>query len=342
MIHAKLVSFTREGARTLEKIAGLIPDFHVERYERTLDPSLSATQLTRFAQQAMVDCDLIVFVGAAGIAVRAVAPYLRGKSEDPAVIVIDEGGRFAIPILSGHLGGANGFAERIAQGLGAQAVITTATDSRGVFAVDLWAKKNRCAVHDPENIRWVSGALLRGSDVGLKSAFRVDENIPAHILPNAKAETGISVGFDTLYNPFPHTLHIVPRVVHLGLGCRRGASETHIESAVFKTLKLTGIPITAVCAAASIDLKRDEPGIIVFCKKHKLRFQTFTSQELESAEGEFTASEFVERTVGVDNVCERAAALSSGGGPLLCRKTKFEDVTTAIAVERWSVNFNRQ
>lgn len=162
MKHAKFVSFTEIGAQTAAKAARLLPDFLCERYARAVDLSLSNTSLSRFAQQAMVDCDLIVFVGAAGIAVRAAAPYLAGKAYDPAVVVIDEQGRFVIPLLSGHLGGANELAERLAEGLGATAIITTATDGRAVFAVDSWAKSHECVVFDPENIKYISGALLRG------------------------------------------------------------------------------------------------------------------------------------------------------------------------------------
>ena len=158
MKHAKFVSFTEVGAQTAAKAARLLPDFLCERYARAVDLSLSNTSLSRFAQQAMVDCDLIVFVGAAGIAVRAAAPYLAGKAYDPAVVVIDEQGRFVIPLLSGHLGGANELAERLAEGLGATAIITTATDGRAVFAVDSWAKSHECVVFDPENIKYISGA----------------------------------------------------------------------------------------------------------------------------------------------------------------------------------------
>ena len=214
MKHAKFVSFTEVGARTAARAAALLPDFLTERYARTVDPSLSGTSLSRFAQQAMVDCDLIVFVGAAGIAVRAVAPYLAGKAYDPAVIVIDEAGKFVIPLLSGHLGGANALAERLADGLGAQAVVTTATDGRDVFAVDNWARDNGCAVFDPPHIKYVSGALLRGETVGVRSDFPVDGRLPAHISLNADAESGFVIGFDTKVVPFAHTLHLVPRIVY--------------------------------------------------------------------------------------------------------------------------------
>ena len=137
MKHAKFVSFTLCGAQTVQKAVKLLPDFRCERYARTVDASLSGTSLKRFAQQAMVDCDLIVFVGATGIAVRAAAPYLMGKAYDPAVIVIDEQGKFVIPLLSGHLGGANPIACRLAAMTGAEAVLTTATDVHRKLAPDV-------------------------------------------------------------------------------------------------------------------------------------------------------------------------------------------------------------
>ena len=339
MKHAKFVSFTETGAQTAVKAARLLPDFMCERYARTVDPSLENTSLSRFAQQAMVDCDLIVFVGATGIAVRAAAPYLAGKAYDPAVVVIDEQGRFVIPLLSGHLGGANELAERLAEGLGATAVITTATDGRAVFAVDNWAKSHGCVVFDPENIKYISGALLRGDTVGLRSAFPVDGLLPAHIDTKTAADCGFTVGFDTKAQPFSHTLHLVPRVISLGIGCRKGAAASAIKETVREVFDRAGVPLAAVKSVASIDIKKDEPGLVSFCAAHGLPFSVYTADELAAAPGEFTASAFVKSTVGVDSVCERAAVVNAGNGTIIARKYAKNGVTAALAAGGYRVCF---
>ena len=109
--------------------------------------------LKEWTARAFETADALVFVGAVGIAVRAIAPHIVHKSLDPAVVVIDEGGNFAVSLLSGHLGGANELARKIAAVTGAEAVITTATDVRGVFAVDEWARRQKLHVENPEYIR---------------------------------------------------------------------------------------------------------------------------------------------------------------------------------------------
>lgn len=339
MIRAKLVSFTGRGAALAERVAAALPDARCERYARTVDPSLHGTRLSRFAQQAMVDCDLIVFIGAAGIAVRAIAPYLAGKAFDPAVLVLDENGKFVISLISGHLGGANALAERLAGALGAQPVITTATDGRGVFAVDTWAKAQGCVVYDTPGIKFVSGALLRNDPVGLASDFPVDGILPALVRLNGACEAGFTVGFDVTAQPFPHTLHLVPRIVSLGLGCRRGTTRETIERVVFETLRAAGVPMEGVRVAASIDRKADEAGLLAFCAAHGLEFVTYPAQTLEAAAGDFTPSAFVQKTVGVDNVCERAAVCAADGGRLICRKTARDGVTVALAIPDWRVRF---
>ncbi len=320
MKHAKFVSFTAVGARTAAKAAALLPDFLTERYARTVDPSLAGTSLSRFAQQAMVDCDLIVFVGAVGIAVRAVAPYLAGKAYDPAVIVIDEAGKFVIPVLSGHLGGANALAERLADGLGAQAVVTTATDGRDVFAVDNWARDNGCAVLDPPHIKHVSGALLRGETVGVRSDFPVDGRLPAHISLNADAESGFVIGFDTKAAPFAHTLHLVPRIVYAGVSCRRGTDADKIESAVQEALTAAGVPRRRSAARRALHQER-RAGAAAVLRNARPRADHLFGGNAAQAAGDFTRPPLSRRLWGwityasARRCARRAAAGCSGARP---------------------------
>lgn len=337
MIWGKVISFTNQGAITAEKIVDLLPNDKIELYRRTIDNSLNGTSLKRMVQQAMVDCQLIIFVGATGIAVRSIAPFLQGKAYDPAVLVIDEQGKFVISLLSGHLGGANEFTQNLADKLNAQAVITTATDSRGQFAVDTWAKNNRCILVETSKIRYISSAILKNEKVGIQSDFDISGNIPNYITQTAK--NGFTVKLHANDNPFENTLHIIPKIVHLGIGCRRGTPLNKISHAVNLALDSCKIDFRSICSVSSIDVKKNETGILAFCRENNLPFQTFSADELNSLSGEFTKSSFVNKTVGVDNVCERACVYSSKNGKLICKKLSCDGVTIAIAIEKWEMKF---
>lgn len=339
MIRAKIISFTARGAQTGSRIAQALYPAHAEQYSRGIDQSIKKTNLSRMVQQAMVDCDLIVFVGACGIAVRSCAPYLQGKQYDPAVLVVDENAKFVISLLSGHIGGANALTEQLAQALGAQAVITTATDGRRAFAVDTWAQQNDCTVHEVPRIKYISGAILAGDPVGLYSDFPLEGELPKEIRVNGPATCGIVLSVRTQLQPFAHTLHVIPRVVHLGIGCRRGTPAEQIEAFLAEILNEEHIPFSAILRVASIDLKQDELGLCMFCKQHNLPFVTYSAHALAQAPGSFTTSDFVQKTVSVDNVCERSAVLSSCGGPILRKKTARDGMTAALAIENWRAHF---
>lgn len=339
MIRAKVISFTARGAETGQRIAAILVGASVEQYARSVDPSLQATKLSRMVQQAMVDCDLILFVGATGIAVRACAPYLQGKQYDPAILVIDENARFVISLLSGHLGGANALAEQLARDLQAQPVITTATDNQGIFAVDTWAKAQNCVVYDIPQIKYMSGALLKGDTIGLRSDFPIDGRLPNHVCLMEQGARGIVLSPYIHQNPFSHTLHLVPKIVHMGIGCRRGISCEKIEAAAQNILSTVHIPLSAIKQIATIDLKKDELGLCQFCQNHQIPLTTYSAQQLMQTPGHYMSSDFVQNTVGVDNVCERAAVLSSQHGVLIYGKTAIDGVTVALAMEDWRVQF---
>ena len=297
------------------------------------------------------EADALVYAGAAGIAVRAIAPFIEDKTKDPAVVVIDERALHVIPVLSGHLGGANDLARRIAEVTGSSCAITTATDVNGIFAVDEWSKRQNCALLEKDKIVEISGALLAGKTVNVSSRWPVRGNPPEGIrllpqdAPRDEADiildwmTGEEAGIDAggkagIDAGEKAALHLVPRICALGIGCRKGISEEALEERFKAFLMETGVSEAAICRAATIDLKKDEPGLLAFARKHGWPLTVFSAGELAEAEGDFTASGFVSSVTGVDNVCERSAALLSKG-ELIARKFSGGGVTFALAAERY-------
>ena len=176
------LAFTAKGLALAEKLAAEYPGSVARCGHEPGQPSLADWTARQFAHS-----DALIFVGAVGIAVRAIAPHCKSKASDPAVVVLDECGRFAVPVLSGHLGGANELARRLAAVCGAVPVITTATDANGVFAVDEWARHQNCAVLEPERIKKVSGALLAGRTVRFASDWPIAGSLPAGLAEDAAA-----------------------------------------------------------------------------------------------------------------------------------------------------------
>ena len=168
------------------------------------------------------ECDSLLFIGAAGIAVRAIAPFVASKASDPAVLVMDEQGHFVISLLSGHLGGANALTREIAALVGAVPVITTATDAGGRFSVDDFARRENMHLDSLSLAKEVAADILEQRTIGLYSDFEVVGQIPPELSIQKKDGLGISISVDETYNPFPRTLHLVPRIAVLGIGCKKG------------------------------------------------------------------------------------------------------------------------
>ena len=279
-----------------------------------------------------------MFVGAAGIAVRSIAPWVRDKRTDPAVLCVDELGRFVVPLLSGHIGGANALALRLAEGLGAVPVVTTATDVNGRFSVDAWAARQGLFLDSMKAAKAVSAAILEGP-VPLCCDFPVEGELPPGVVRGDGGAVGVCVSWRRKA-PFRETLLLVPPVLRLGLGCRRGIAPEAVRAAVEQVLDQHGIHPRAVKGAASIDLKRDEAGLLDCCAAQGWPLDFYSAGELAALEGDFTPSERVLRVTGVDNVCERAAAM--GGGRLIVGKTVRGGVTVAVAEEGWTARFPGQ
>jgi len=285
--------------------------------------------------------DGFIFIGACGIAVRIMAPYVVNKTIDPAVIVLDESGKFCISLLSGHLGGANDLAEYISEITGAIPVITTATDIEKKFSVDLFAKKNNLFISDMKTAKNISAEIVDGNKIGMVCDFNIKGHIPSEIvidLLNKEFNFGIAITIKKALSVFDKTLILNPRVVTIGVGCKKGISLMKIHSAIMTCLDEMNISINAVETVASIDIKKSEKGIIDFCNKYGLKFKTYTSEELLSVKGEFNESDFVMKTTGVGSVCERSAVFCSKG-KLIMSKRVLDGVTVALATKDRSVCF---
>lgn len=335
----RIISFTDRGRAVSRTLAAALTDHAVQQYAKA-DGFLPYASVRAFAEEAMTQADLLVFVGAAGIAVRAIAPFVRSKDEDPAVLVIDENGRFVISLLSGHIGGANAWAQRLAQTLQAVPVITTATDGRGVFAVDSWAVQHHCSVKDIREIKYISGALLRGERVGLRSDFPINGALPDGVQINAPQDNGILLSIrEPEQMPFAHTVQLVPRIVHVGVGCKKQTEPRALQSWADGILQELRIVPQAVASVSSIDLKREEAAVLELAQAWRVPAQFYSAQELEQVAGDFPPSAFVRKITGTDNVCQRAAAKASENGRCLLAKTAKDGMTISIYEKEWRAEF---
>jgi cobalt-precorrin 5A hydrolase len=332
-------AYSRRGCETARRVRGFFAGHDVSLYA---PPRLEAEDFLpllppylTFYAPLFESCGALIFVSAAGIAVRSVAPYVRDKRTDPAVLCLDELGRFVIPLLSGHIGGANALASALAEALGATAVVTTATDVNRRFSVDAWAAENGFVIGDMRAAKAVSSAILEG-DVPVCCSLPVSGELPPGVVRGESGSVGIYIGWEKK-EPFGITLRLIPRVLHLGIGCRRGTGEETISRAVSEVLGGHGIDLRAVKCAASVDLKADEPGLLAYCENNALPFTVYGADRLRQVKGDFSSSAFVESVTGVDNVCERAALAEAD--ELIIKKTAVNGVTVALAAEKTEVRF---
>lgn len=345
-----VVSFTEHGSRLNALLAEALPrhgydceHYSMEKYADHYQLLPLKESLKNWTGRMFEEKDALLFIGAAGIAVRSIAPFVQDKTKDPAVVVMDEKGIFAISLLSGHLGGANELTGALANLTGAIPVITTATDVNGRFAVDVFAKKNHLHISDMKLAKAVSADILDEKQVGFYSDYPVIGQIPEELSVWDREQVfegtnGICISIEEK-QPFKQTLHLIPEIVSIGIGCKKGTPCAAIEERVLAVLEECGISMHAIEQIASIDLKAEEPGLLEFARKYGLEFVTYTAEELKQVPGEFETSAFVESVTGVSNVCERSAVMASGMGKRIQKKTAEHGVTVALAVKEWSVDF---
>jgi len=273
--------------------------------------------------------DHIVFISAAGIAVRLCAPYLESKACDPGIVVIDDLGRFCISLVSGHMGGANALALKLSGLLNCCPVITTASDGRGIEAVDMFAKANGLYIESLEDAKRITAMMLEGRRLKLESELELE--LAYKNLAEEEYEGVVLVSSASrISKPVPYCI-LRPRNLNIGLGCRRGKRMEEILEAITEVFDRSNLSLRSIKAVATVDIKADEHGIIDACRHLDCDMKVFERAAIAGIEAGFQPSEFVRSRLGISSVCEPCACLA--GGSLIVKKTVINGITIAVSRE---------
>ncbi len=278
--------------------------------------------------------DGIIFIMATGIVVRSIAPLIANKKTDPAIVVLDEAGKYAISLLSGHLGGANKLAEDIGTIIGGEAVITTASDTLGLTPIDLWANHNHLTL-DRGSFTALSAKLVNH---GLTLWSDLKGDLPPEFKPAASPDEADMIISNRLYPKCANLLY--PKNLIIGIGCNRGVKAHEVRTALNEICLAKGLNRQAVAALASLDLKSDEEGLLEFCQEENMAITFYTASQLNTVCT--SHSEVVFKATGAYGVCEPAALLRATTNKLLHGKTKWTNVTMAIAQSPTKLTANYQ
>lgn len=291
-------------------------------------------KLDTAAKQAMEECDGIIFISSTGIAVRAIAPYIQCKDKDPGVVVVDLSCRYAINILSGHLGGGNELTLKVAEILGAEPVITTATDRMNIIGPDMLAKNNDLIISDMKMAKEIAALLVDNKIVGIKDDYNLIQMSKGYERIDVVKENSIWItnkiksAEDDENIDYSKVLKLIKKDIVLGIGCRRNTSFEKLRKFIEESLIKYNIHKQAVSKIVSVDVKKDEQGIIELAEYLGCPFITFTREEIKTVQDKYEGSPFVLKTLGITGVCEPSVDLA--GAQIIEGKIKHEGMTLAI------------
>lgn len=291
--------------------------------------------------------DGFIFIMSVGIVVRVIAPHVRDKRYDPAVVAMDELGGYAISLLSGHLGGANALTRKVGDAVGAQAIITTATDVLQKPAVDLLSVKINAAIEPFDQLKGMNAAIVHGDKVAFfidKSLANVESYIRAaeeldvelydmkQLADTELYDAAVIITDKDLYMVNPHVF-LRPATLAVGIGCRRGTTSGEIMSAIADACKRVGRSNKSIAVIGTTVVKEDEIGVHAASQQIEVPVRFFSNQELEQCISQYNlkTSSFVKEQIGVGNVCEASALLVGKTSSLILEKTNYQNVTVAIA-----------
>lgn len=347
-----IYALTQQGAMTAEKLAAVMwADVYLSPAVAAVCPvkgTIEFDSLRALVAKTFSAYRRHIFITAAGVAVRCIAPHLKDKAIDPAVTVLDQRGKHVISLLSGHLGGANALAREVAEIIGGQAVITTATDTENLPSLDILALEFNLVTANIKSVAKVNGALLAGQPVAVddpqnhlqlkgsvwQELFMFTETPAFASLPPEEAEAMARITVTpSIGMPSETNLVLHPRILHIGIGCRRGAKRSEILEIIHNALEQLELSPHAIAGIASADVKLHEPGLRAAAESLGAPLRFFTVKELDAVPVT-EVSPKAREMFGVDGVCEPAAMLAAGENAILrLPKRASRGVTIAIAQE---------
>ena len=328
------LSFTDKGHELGEKLANIYSTkYLIEHFSN----SEVEGGIKSFLRNSWSNFDGFIFISATGIAVRMINPYIQSKTTDPAIVVVDDMGKHAISLLSGHLGGANGIAQWVGDSIGATPIITTASDNRGIDSIDMFAHRNNYYMEDMESVLRLTSMMVNDRRIGFYSEedydigynnielvqdlSSIDESLDGIIIVSSKRELG--------HIPIPYTI-LRPRNINIGIGCRMGIDSKQIIDAIRSSLNDKNLSIKSIKSIGTVEVKKNELGIINAAEYFECPLKIFSLKEIKLIEDMFQKSQFVKDTIGVYSVSEPCAYLL--GGELITRKSRYNGVTISISV----------
>ena len=291
--------------------------------------------LSKVTKEAFDTSSKIIFISSTGIAVRAIAPLLQGKDKDPGVVVVDLSSKYAVSLVSGHLGGGNEMTLKVSEILNAEPVITTATDTMGIIGPDILAKKYDLIIDNLKSAKYIAALLVDNKTVGIKDEYNLIEISKGYERIEELNEDSIWVTNKIAYLEkenldYSKILKLIKKDLVLGIGFRRNTPYEKIIKFIEDSLKKYNFDIKSVKEIVSVDVKKDEQGIMEAAKKLKCPFRTFEREKIKTVQDKYERSEFVLKTLGVTGVCEPCVDLASA--KVIISKIKHEGMTLAIGV----------
>ncbi len=335
-----IFALTRKGAEMAARISSQIPGSTCLCNYRYALPGMNLFgSISEVFPSAWRECDRIICIMACGIAVRTVSPLLEDKMVDPAVVVLDQDGRFAISLVAGHIGGANELARKVASITGGQAVITTASDLQDKPPVDLATKSAGLRIENRGILSRIEAAILDEEPLWI---FDPDGLLLKHLPANhglrvvgsgadvgaLRASLGIWVS-ELQPRRGVKCLKLRPSNLVIGIGCNRGTALEEIIGFISKKLKENGLSPLSIRNFASLNVKSDERGLLDAAKAFDRPIHFYAREQIEGIAVP-NPSETVARHVGVESVCEASAIWSAGTRELLVPKRKEGNCTLAI------------